>query len=43
MKENIDWLQKDDLTLIVDKSLEKVVSSQMQSLKDYISELRATK
>jgi DNA polymerase-3 subunit alpha len=38
MKENIDWLQKDDLTLIVDKSLEKVVSSQMQSLKDYISD-----
>lgn len=37
MKENIDWLQKDDLTLIVDKSLEKVVSSQMLSLKNYIS------
>ena len=37
LKENTDYFYQDDLTLVVDKSLEKLFKPQLDSLKEYIN------
>ena len=37
LQEDVDWFEENDLTLVVDKSIEKLYKPTMDSLKDYIN------